>query len=289
MSMKFYLSWLKSVWSAPGNRGRRWRALMSAFSWFVRVRFCHSAKIVRLYGGLRFACHNDSYMAKHVHYFSEFPDYDSMHFIDGFLREGDVFLDVGANAGLYCLLAGRGVGTSGTVIAVEPQPRNLEILRENLALNPELKVELHAVAASDVAGEVRIEGGDVYAGVSREAGVVVPAVRLDACVQERLVVLAKIDVEGYEWPALRGLEETIRAGRLPVFIFEMNGCLERYGMSADDFYTWLRSEGYTLGTYDHDSLRLTCSHSPQGDVTAFNLLGRKLMENRLPDVVITDS
>jgi FkbM family methyltransferase len=287
--MKFYLSWLKSVWTAPGNRGRRLWALASALGWFVRVRLCRSAKIVRLYGGLGFACHNDSYMAKHVHYFSEFPDYDSMHFIDGFLREGDVFLDVGANAGLYCLLAGRRVGKSGTVIAVEPQPRNLEILRENLALNPELKVELHAIAAADGVGEVRIEGGDVYAGVSREAGVVVPAMRLDACVRERLVAFAKIDVEGYEWPALRGLEETIRSGRLPVFIFEMNGCLERYGMSAGDFFTWLQAEGYTLGIYGHDSQRLNCSHSPQGDVTAFNLLGRKLIEERLPGVVITDS
>ncbi|MFN4133678.1 MAG: FkbM family methyltransferase, partial [Candidatus Hadarchaeales archaeon] len=48
-----------------------------------------------------------------------------------FLREGDVFLDIGAYVGYYTLLASRKVGKSGVVIAVEPDKKNFKMLLFN--------------------------------------------------------------------------------------------------------------------------------------------------------------
>lgn len=47
-------------------------------------------------------------------------------------KEGDVVLDVGADIGYYTLKAAQCVGSQGTVISVEPDPRNFEVLRRNI-------------------------------------------------------------------------------------------------------------------------------------------------------------
>ena len=51
------------------------------------------------------------------------------------LPVGGLFVDVGANAGLHSILAALHMGQKGKVLAVEPVPANLELLRKNLQLN----------------------------------------------------------------------------------------------------------------------------------------------------------
>ena len=51
------------------------------------------------------------------------------------LRAGDVFIDGGANVGLFTLVAARAVGPTGRVVAFEPSPKSREVLRRNVALN----------------------------------------------------------------------------------------------------------------------------------------------------------
>jgi len=54
----------------------------------------------------------------------------------------DVFLDVGCNCGIYSVLASKLVGPTGRVIAVEPNPVVLQLLRENIAINDCRNVEV---------------------------------------------------------------------------------------------------------------------------------------------------
>src|SRR5688572_4994046 len=51
------------------------------------------------------------------------------------VEPGDVFYDIGANIGLYTLLAGRRVGPEGMVYAFEPHVANVQSLLHNVALN----------------------------------------------------------------------------------------------------------------------------------------------------------
>src|SRR5262249_11715247 len=48
------------------------------------------------------------------------------------LSPGMVFVDVGAHVGLYSLIAGRIVGTTGKVLAFEPEPTNFRLLQRNI-------------------------------------------------------------------------------------------------------------------------------------------------------------
>jgi FkbM family methyltransferase len=116
-------------------------------------------------------------------------------------------LDVGANIGLFSLAALDAYGPGTHVIAVEPDPHNLALLRRNVAENAPATVEIHAAAASTEEGVVRFESGrDHESGVvgsdHRGLGVIdVPAVDFfELSVGCNLV---KLDIEGGEWPLLR--------------------------------------------------------------------------------------
>jgi hypothetical protein len=51
------------------------------------------------------------------------------------LKQGDLYVDVGANYGLHAMLAAHYVGETGRVFAFEPVPTNLRLLQRNLKLN----------------------------------------------------------------------------------------------------------------------------------------------------------
>jgi len=60
-------------------------------------------------------------------------EYADIAFLLHLLREGDLFCDVGANAGVYTILAGRAVGCS--VVSAEPVPQVFNLLMQNIYAN----------------------------------------------------------------------------------------------------------------------------------------------------------
>jgi FkbM family methyltransferase len=128
------------------------------------------------------------------------------------LKEGDVFVDVGANVGAYSLWVSQYIGQSGRIVAIEPQPTVLGRLRANLAFNPELNAKVFACGAGPEQGLMYLsigsdnEGGASLATISGGKDEIEVVVRpLLSMVQEagldRIDAL-KIDIEGYEDRAL---------------------------------------------------------------------------------------
>lgn len=172
-----------------------------------------------------------------------------------------VFVDVGANFGYFsCMVAARiGLGGSGRVVAVEPNPKMLDLLRRNIAINWSIApVEVHACAIADTAGEMMF---NVPAGRAANAGLVandapasgsdtrltVRTATIDEVLAGRPADLMKIDVEGYEALVLQHLaaalkrspgmhiimewspEQMISAGSSPQ---EVIGLIRELGLSA---------------------------------------------------------
>lgn len=121
-----------------------------------------------------------------------------------------VLVDIGANAGLFSLMASSGM-TSGTLVAIEPQPALFARLQTNLeAMNPglatRLAIRLFACAAGPQEGEIvlNIPGQLGQASVRPIAGaslLTVPVRPLASLLDEAgisRIDLLKIDVEGYE-------------------------------------------------------------------------------------------
>lgn len=122
-----------------------------------------------------------------------------------------VFVDIGANFGLYSVQAALH-GSFGSIHAFEPDARNLACLRANLHLNGLLdRVLVHEAALSDHDGNVSFSAaGDKFTGQSRVLGaktadsIDIPARRLDSLFRPGGGYCLKIDVEGHEIAVLEG-------------------------------------------------------------------------------------
>ncbi len=165
------------------------------------------------------------------------------------LRPGMTFIDIGANIGYYTLLGAEAVGPNGQVIAFEPDPHNLHVLKKNLALNHCTNVVVEARAVSDRSGPLELFlsrelFGDHKSyrerGTGREARPSIPieSVSLDEYVEGRAlrVDVIKMDIQGAEPAALRGMERTLAGNRDIILVMEFwpDG-LADFGVAPEDF------------------------------------------------------
>jgi FkbM family methyltransferase len=178
------------------------------------------------------------------------------------VRPGDVVLDLGANIGYYTLLFARLVGDSGKVIAFEPDPGNFNLLRKNLHANGYRNVILHNKAVADSNGTLRLHlceenKGDhrLYDSGDDRSSIAVETITIDdaiAGVADR-VDLIKMDIQGSEPRALRGMQKTLARNPNVKLISEFWPIsFDRTGHKADEYLDELRRLGFTLWNIDED-------------------------------------
>jgi len=82
---------------------------------------------------------------------------------DGTINANATIVDIGANIGCFSLLAAR---TASRVIACEPHPKNLDLLKKNIVLNNVQNVEIvaHAISGKDGAAPLVIPDDDGFVG-----------------------------------------------------------------------------------------------------------------------------
>ena len=141
--------------------------------------------------------------------------------ISRLLRPGQTFFDIGANAGYFTLLASRCVGSSGRVVAVEPLPRNIEMMEKHIAINDISNVLIVRKAISNFIGTALFSvEGHATSRLSTEGQVPVEVTTLDALVEElgALPDLVKVDIEGTEIDLLRGAKKVLEKFRPVIFL-----------------------------------------------------------------------
>lgn len=259
---------LHSIWTHPANRQHRLRSIWRALAWQVHKRLTGTPVDVGI-RELRLRCYPDSHSASRAIYFSGLPDYWEMRFMIDYLRPGDRFIDVGANVGLYTLLAGSIVGSAGHIDAFEPGALAADRLRESVEVNAMTNVSLHPVAVSDVAGKANfiLTDDDCCAHISPAAldGVCsrpVPTVRLDTHLLNQFYAMAKMDIEGFEPFAVRGASSLMKQRQLPVILLEVAGYSKRFGISTSDFIIELKGLGYECASYNPMTRELRPTQTP---------------------------
>jgi FkbM family methyltransferase len=164
-------------------------------------------------------------------------------------RPGDVVFDVGANAGALALLMSRLVGPRGIVCAFEASPRIIDKTQYNLVKAGCHNVTLFHKAVWHTTGEIlSVEAGSqlndrIAAAVT---GMSVRSVALDdfAAAGDFRPSFIKMDIEGTEFDALRGMSRLLREVR-PVLVLEQSPAdmrchelLEEAGYSAVDLASY---------------------------------------------------
>lgn len=178
-------------------------------------------------------------------------------FID-LLQRGDTVLDLGANVGYYTMVASHLVGPDGLVHAFEASPFVLPWLEASVRRSGDASanIRVHGVAVAQDCGEVAFHSAAPdKTGFSsiRDLGhacsetTAVPSLAIDSMLDELTPVrLVKMDIEGAELLALRGMEHLLRRDR-PHIITEMDDdFLRQLGGSAVEMCLFLIERGYAL-------------------------------------------
>jgi FkbM family methyltransferase len=143
------------------------------------------------------------------------------------LHAGDVAIDVGANIGVLTFLAASIVGGAGRVIAVEPNPDNLQLLYRGIVLNGFGNVEVLPHAASNARAVFSLTGGTsnthlIDPRAPEEGGHFAQSIVLDEALGDLpRLDFVKMDIEGHEPQALEGFSRLIGRHR-PVLLVEFN-------------------------------------------------------------------
>jgi FkbM family methyltransferase len=166
------------------------------------------------------------------------------------VKTGMVVYDLGANIGYVSLLLARAVGPTGIVFAFEALPANQERLAENLKLNSNKNIKLISKAVADKSGStpflVHSSGGMGKLSESdsdHTDTINVEAVSLDEFAflgSNSPPQLIKMDIEGGEVLALRGMRRLLKEAR-PVLLIELHG-----KQAAEAAWQTLRDANYSL-------------------------------------------
>lgn len=180
------------------------------------------------------------------------------NFVTTNLGRDGVFVDIGANAGYFSLLASRCVGEGGKVLAIEPNPNVAEQLKRNITRSNLPNVTVAETACVDTTETTSLTlylygvSNSGRASVSRSNAESIESVQVRATTVDQLIrehdlrnlMLIKIDVEGAELMVLKGMQETIKAFK-PTIVLELeDDLLKSFSTTTEEVIRFLSNFGY---------------------------------------------
>lgn len=150
-------------------------------------------------------------------------------------RKGEIVVDVGAQVGRYSIIGSKLIGKEGKVIAIEPEPLNFELLKDNIKLHNAENVTPVNLALADMEGHIKLWLGKTPGWHS----IIAPnseAKFTGNCINVRCTTLdnllrqlgiqridwLKIDAEGAELTVLRGGLDILKNSKNLKIIMEMS-------------------------------------------------------------------
>jgi FkbM family methyltransferase len=228
-----------------------------------RVRNYDGPVTTSWYFGLRFNHHLSGDISQCTYVDGRYEP-NEMYAMAMLIRPGMCVVDIGANEGLFTVMAATLVGEQGTVLAFEPSPRDRDRLLANLSVNALSNVRVHHAAMGRTAGRavLRVSGADhpghntiggfTYSETAEAYAVEVDVTTLDDIATSSgltRVDIVKIDVEGSETAVLQGAQNALRRFRPVIFIEAQDGALRQQGSSVSQLLEMLRSADYEVRVF----------------------------------------
>jgi len=207
--------------------------------WWL-VKLLSPRKKIKI-NGLSFTLSCENWITHFRWYLFKSKEPETIHFLDEYLKEDDIFFDIGANVGVFSLYASKKIDKI-KVYSFEPEISNLSILKENIIKNNvKDKIHLYSTALSNINGLSKLHLQDLTPGsalhteninninISAEGNnpIILKegiySVTLDSFCKELNVIpnVIKIDTDGNEEKILIGANEILKNSMLKALIIEM--------------------------------------------------------------------
>ena len=180
------------------------------------------------------------------------------------LFQGGDIIDVGANVGYTATVFARALSDGCFVLAIEPEPENVERMRRTLVRK---KVADRVVIIQAAAGAEASTGildrnahhpGDhalARPGSTPKDPIEVNVISIDELVSSRMdrkIAFVKIDVQGWELAVSRGMEQLLASPDIAVAIEYSPASADALGLSASDLLQFYRTRGFRIRALAHD-------------------------------------
>jgi FkbM family methyltransferase len=282
--------WITGFYTShPLGRSRPVRTAARLWAWQIWRRTVRRGVQVELPGRALLSCPPWSSMAG-AWVSVGLHEAGEMAFAMRFLRPGDLFVDVGANIGVYSVLALR---TGASIVAFEPTERARNVLSRNLADNaPPERIQVRSCALSDQPGVARfrtdLESSNLLvASGDRGPTIDVEVSTLDAELDhERAPAVIKVDAEGFDAAVLRGGERLLREHHPAIIVEVWNGGWDVRGALKAHGYRFFRhnletSELVRMPEGFHGEGYLIAVHPSKDAETAARLAGAQGLSTAL--------
>ena len=175
------------------------------------------------------------------------------NFVKDSVNKGDIVIDIGANIGYYTLMFAKLVGDTGKIYAFEPDPKNFSILEKNIQVNGYNNIILEKKAVSNKLGKSTLYMNENSAGSSMHKPnnvvnqIYVDLITLDNYFEVNTITpdFIKIDIEGYELNALKGMESILQSSDKTKIMIEYNPLTKKeFNSDPMDNLTFLSELGF---------------------------------------------
>jgi len=171
------------------------------------------------------------------------------------IKEGATVIDIGANIGYYTLIFAQLAGKNGKVFAFEPDPKNFQILKKNIEINGHKNVILEEKAISNKEGNLKLFLSKDNHGMHRiypskfcEASIDISSIKLDNYFKNNMKIdFIKIDIEGAEYDALKGMTSLIEKNKkLTILIEFAPASIEEFGGRPEEVLDFFIDKGFDI-------------------------------------------
>lgn len=193
--------------------------------------------------------------------FKRRQDKDEIALLKQYIKPGDTVLDIGANIGFYTRILSELVGETGKVYAFEPDTTNFRYLQQNAR---QLKnAALYNQAVSDHTGSITLYRSTMlnvdhktYASDAYSEKYEIPCISPDELLEGKPVQFIKIDIQGYEYFAFRGMRRILQENpglRILSEFFPYG--IKKSGVSLRDFLDLFTGSGFTVSLIEDGQFR----------------------------------
>ena len=255
------LKTIKTILGHPLNKNRKVKALLTFLKRGIVIRLHKHPMVYPFVENVSLVVDRGMSSAE-LQIYTGLYDTNEMFFVMHYLRPEDTFVDVGANIGVYSVLASGITGAKS--LSFEPIPSTFANLKRNINYNNlQDKTELFNLGVGDKEETLifsntldainHVINDHTFGGPVTE----VPVNSLDNLLKGKNINLLKIDVEGFEANVINGAASTLERPELKVIIMETNGLSDQYEFGQNYIHDKLLSLDFLPYNYSPSERNLT--------------------------------